>query len=248
VGLKQERRVGIRELPEPPDQLVAIGGALGSPLSGPKARWLALVAGPFSVIAQLCSADRRGVRVGFRDEAASARRPLAAVGISPAGQSSQPQEPNARKARRMDVRRISADLSAAVPLPDLRLAEPLARLVADHERRVDEQDSVTVCGCCVRPADRLPDAACPAGVQDLAVPVYNRHAGLIGQKVAIALSPGEVNTDEASICHTDVIPPPYLVLRRAAVTACVDGLRRQVPRGVRNPKCGRASTDVRSCS
>jgi len=47
---------------------------------------------------------------------------------------------------------------------------------------------------------------CPASVQDLAVPVDNRHAGLIGRKVGAAFPPGKVNTDEPSICHTEVVP------------------------------------------
>ena len=57
-----------------------------------------------------------------------------------------------------------------VSLPDLRLAQPLARLVGDHERRVGEHDRVTVSSGGVRPARGLLDAACPASVQDLAVP------------------------------------------------------------------------------
>jgi hypothetical protein len=59
---------------------------------------------------------------------------------------------------------------------------PLARHVADHERRVGEQDGITVSDCAARPADGLLDAACPASVQDLAVPVDYRHAGLVGHK------------------------------------------------------------------
>ena len=82
----------------------------------------------------------------------------------------------------MGIRRSGAYLPAAAPLPGLRLADPLARHIADHERRVGEQDSITVCGCAVRPADGLLDAVCPASVQDLAVPVGNRHAGLAGHK------------------------------------------------------------------
>ncbi len=68
----------------------------------------------------------------------------------------------------MGIRRLGADLPAAASLPGLRLADPLARHVADHQRRVGEQDSITVSGCAVRPADGLPGAACPAGVRDLA--------------------------------------------------------------------------------
>jgi hypothetical protein len=45
------------------------------------------------------------------------------------------QELHARQAGRMDVRRISADPPAAVSLPDLRLGQALARLIANHERR-----------------------------------------------------------------------------------------------------------------
>jgi hypothetical protein len=106
----------------------------------------------------------------------------------------------------MDVRRISTDLPAPVPLPDLRLAQPLARLVGDHERRVDKHHSVTVSGSGVRPADGLLDAACPASLQDLAVPVDHRHAGLIGHNAGTAFPPGKVNTDEPRSCHTEVVP------------------------------------------
>ena len=49
------------------------------------------------------------------------------------------------------------------------LADPLARHIADHQRRVGEQDSITFCGRAGRPADGLLDAVCPASVQDLAV-------------------------------------------------------------------------------
>jgi hypothetical protein len=120
----------------------------------------------------------------------------------------------------MEVRGIGADLPAAISLPDLRLAEPLARLVGDHERRVDEQDSITVSGCAIRPADRLLDAACSARVEDLAVPVDNRHAGLIGHKVGTAFPPGKVNTDEPSTCHTEVVPHPYSA--RGTTNRCGD--------------------------
>ena len=41
------------------------------------------------------------------------------------------------------------------------------------------------------------------------VPVDNRHAGLIGQSVGITFSPAKINTDEASICHTEVVPHAY---------------------------------------
>jgi hypothetical protein len=71
MGLEQERRIGVRELAEPPDQRVAVGGALGPPLSSPKVGWLALVAGPFGVVAEFCDVGQGGVQVGFRDEAAS---------------------------------------------------------------------------------------------------------------------------------------------------------------------------------
>ena len=70
MGVEQERRVGVGEPPEPLDQRVAVSSALGPPLSGPKAPRLALVPGTFGVIAQLCGADQRGVRIGFRDDAA----------------------------------------------------------------------------------------------------------------------------------------------------------------------------------
>jgi hypothetical protein len=50
------------------------------------------------------------------------------------------------------------------------------------------------------------DASGPASVQDLAAPVANRNGGLIGHKVGTAFSPGEVNIDEASIGHTEVVP------------------------------------------
>jgi hypothetical protein len=46
----------------------------------------------------------------------------------------------------MGIRRTGADLPAAAPLPGPRPADPLARHVADHERRVGEQDSITVSG------------------------------------------------------------------------------------------------------
>ena len=46
----------------------------------------------------------------------------------------------------------------------------MAERVGDHERRVGEQDSITVSGSGIRPADGLLDVACPASVQDLAVP------------------------------------------------------------------------------
>jgi hypothetical protein len=115
----------------------------------------------------------------------------------------------------MDVRRISADLPAAIPLPGLCLAEPLALVVADHERRVREHESLTVSSCDIRPADRLLDAACPASIQDPAALVDYRHASLIGQKAVIAFSPGKVNTQEASICHPAVISHS-LVYRYAA--------------------------------
>jgi hypothetical protein len=95
----------------------------------------------------------------------------------------------------MGIRRIGADLPVAAPLPGLRLADPLARPVADHERRVGEQDSITVSGCAVRPADGLPGAACPASVQDLAVPVGNRHAGLAGHRAGMAFPPGKVKSE-----------------------------------------------------
>ena len=201
MGLKQERRVSLRELPGPLDQRVAVSSALDPPWSDPKARWLALVAGPFGVIAKFRSAGQRGVRVGFRDETATARRPAAAVGLSRAGQFGQAQELHARQPGRMGIRRIGADRPAAAPLPGLRLVDPLARHVADHERRVGEQDSITVSGCAVGPADGLLDAACPASVQDLAVPVDNRHAGLVGHRVGMAFPPGKVNTDEANSSH-----------------------------------------------
>ena len=68
---------------------------------------------------------------------------------------------------------------------------PLARHVADHGRRVGEQDSVTVSGCAVGSADGLPGAACPASVQDLAVPVGNRRAGLVGHKGRHGLPAGK---------------------------------------------------------
>ncbi len=110
---------GERQTPWPVD------GALSSPLSGRTARWLAFVPRAFSVIAQLRGADQRGVRVGFRDEPAAARRPAAAVGISPARQCCRAQQLNAGQPRRMDVRRISAYLPPATPLPDLGLAETL---------------------------------------------------------------------------------------------------------------------------
>src|SRR6185437_6560710 len=62
-----------------------------------------------------------------------------------------------------------------------------------------EPDSITVSGCAIGPADRLLDAACPARVEDLAVPVDNRHAGLIGHKVGTTFPPGKVNTDRSPI-------------------------------------------------
>jgi hypothetical protein len=51
------------------------------------------------------------------------------------------------QARRMEIRRISADFPAAIPLPGLGPASPLARLVAGHERRVGDHDSIAVSGC-----------------------------------------------------------------------------------------------------
>jgi hypothetical protein len=104
---------------------------------------------------------------------------------------------------------VSANLPATIPLPDLRLAQTLARLVAHHEWHVGEQDSVTVSGRGIRPADGLLDAACSASVQDLPVPVDDRHACLIGHKVGTPFPPGKVNTDEASLCHTEVVPHPF---------------------------------------
>jgi hypothetical protein len=65
----------------------------------------------------------------------------------------------------MGIRRIGADLPAAAPLPGPRPADPLARHVADHERRVGEQDSITVSGSADRQAGGLAGAACPASVQ-----------------------------------------------------------------------------------
>ncbi len=59
------------------------------------------------------SAGQRGVRVGFRNETATARWPAAAAAISPAGQSSQAQELHARQPGRMGIRRIGADLPVA---------------------------------------------------------------------------------------------------------------------------------------
>ena len=106
----------------------------------------------------------------------------------------------------MEVRGISADLPAAISLPDLRLAQALARLVGDHERRVGEHDRVSVSGGGVRPADGLPEAACPVSVQDPAVPVDDCHAGLVGHNVGSTFPPGKVNTQEASTCHTEVVP------------------------------------------
>jgi hypothetical protein len=64
-------------------------------------------------------------------------------------------------------------------LSNLLLAEPLACLVADHERRVDEHDSIAVCGCAVHPGDGLLDASLPASVQNPPVCVDDRHAGLV---------------------------------------------------------------------
>jgi hypothetical protein len=83
---------------------------------------------------------------------------------------------------RMGTGRIGADLWAAAPLPGLRLADPLARHVADHERRPGEPDSISVRGCAVLLAGGLPGAACPASVQDLAGPAGNRRAGLGGHR------------------------------------------------------------------
>ena len=60
----QEQRVGVGELPEPPDQRVAVSSTPGPPLSGRKAGRLAFVAGPFGAVAQFCGAGQRGVRVG----------------------------------------------------------------------------------------------------------------------------------------------------------------------------------------
>ena len=57
-------------------------------------------------------------------------------------------------------------------------------------------DRVSVSGGGVRPADGLLDAACPVSVQDPAVPVDNRHAGLAGRNVGSAFPPGKVNTQE----------------------------------------------------
>jgi hypothetical protein len=57
MGQEQERRVGVGKLPERLDQRVAVNSTLGAPLSGPTVGWLALVAGPFGVIAQFCGAD-----------------------------------------------------------------------------------------------------------------------------------------------------------------------------------------------
>jgi hypothetical protein len=65
---------------------------------------------------------------------------------------------------------LALTFQRAVLVPGLRLAEPLACLVAEHERRAGEHHSVTVSGCAVRPGDRLLDAPCPASVQNLAVP------------------------------------------------------------------------------
>ena len=104
----------------------------------------------------------------------------------------------------MEVRRIGADLPAAVHLPDLRLAAPLALFVAHHERGIDEHHGI-IPSRVIRPAGCLLDAACPAGVNDLALPVDDRHACLIGQKVSVAFSPGKVNTQEANICHPNVV-------------------------------------------
>src|SRR5690349_10377372 len=106
----------------------------------------------------------------------------------------------------MEVRRVSADLPPAVPLSDLRLASPLSLLVAHDERGVDEHNSVTVSGCVIRPGECPLDATCPASVNDLAIPVDNRHARLVGQKVPVAFSPGKVNTQKAHICHPNVVP------------------------------------------
>ena len=137
MGLKQERRVRVRELPEPLDQRVKVSSVLGPPLSGPKAGWLALVAGPFGVIAQFCDADQRAVRVPFRDEAACARPTAAAVAISPAGR-------GARAARRggwvFVVLALTFQRSYLCPTCVSLSCWPV--LVADHERRVREHDRV----------------------------------------------------------------------------------------------------------
>jgi hypothetical protein len=72
---------------------------------------------------------------------------------------------------------VSVLTFAAAPLPGLRLADPLARHVADHERRAGDQDSTTVSGCADRPAGGLPGTACPASVRDLAVPPGKASSG-----------------------------------------------------------------------
>ena len=91
----------------------------------------------------------------------------------------------------MGIRRVGADLRAAAPLPGLRLADPLARHVADHERRAGDQDSITVSGRADRPADGLPDVVCPASARDLAVPAGNRQAGRAGRKGRHGLPAGK---------------------------------------------------------
>jgi hypothetical protein len=48
-----------------------------------------------------------------------------------------------------------------------------------HERRVDEHDSIAVCGCAVHPGDGLLDASLPGSVQNPPVCVDDRHAGLV---------------------------------------------------------------------
>jgi hypothetical protein len=78
---------------------------------------------------------------------------------------------------------------------------PLARHVADHERRVGEQDGITVSDCAARPADGLLDAACPASVQDLANPSITATPVWLATRAGMAFQPGKVSTDEAKSSH-----------------------------------------------
>jgi hypothetical protein len=147
VGTKQQGWIGGRQPDELADQFIARRGALPPPGGDRERSRFPLVARAFLVVAENRRTDQGGVRVAFGDDPVGGGWPVMAVGVV----SSHGLEPlaqgDASQARRAGVGGVGAHLPPAVPLPDLRLARPLAAGVGHHQRRIDEEQRRLVrCG------------------------------------------------------------------------------------------------------
>jgi hypothetical protein len=91
-------------------------------------------------------------------------------------------------------------------LPDLGLAQPLAGIVADYQRCIDEHERVAAAGRSVGPGEGLLHTASPASVQDLAACIDHRQASLIRRELSTTFTPGKIHAEIASSYHLRVLP------------------------------------------